>query len=481
MKQVVPLTYVGILLVAPAAWSQGILDKLNEAAAKLKGGSQPTQQSQPASSQPAGGPVSAGQGATNLHGLDDYNGCLAQTAGAQEKLNAQVLQRKLDHSPDLADDARRKIQEDAAWLNARAAGQQVPAPDPKNSQRYLLEMSDEEQREVHGAYDRFANEVHEKCEAQYGGMSQFSDPAGRRAAPIDTRVPLPDLLHAEAPAHVPTAREQRSACMGATKGVRWQIIAEHLEKKLASTPNLPAQERKAWEEDIAVVRAAQASGTTTPPQSPDPKNPMRYMTRLDTNEQLAMTREQMARMQQVRADCQGGGATQTAEASARAQELAAMHEQRRAQRNAPPADADAANAAAQAWLDAHPFTPRKYAAGSATQADYLEKSGTLACFDRVKGFRAKEVADKLATKRDSIAAEQRQQLEGWITAWRAAQQAGNDEATPPPGSAAQGYLRLLSNSDQQEINMAASTVHNKVLAECNGMDHMELNRNNSSN
>ena len=28
-----------------------------------------------------------------------------------------------------------------------------------------------------------ANEVREKCEAQYGGMSQFSDPAGRRKAP----------------------------------------------------------------------------------------------------------------------------------------------------------------------------------------------------------------------------------------------------------------------------------------------------------
>jgi len=476
MKQFVPLTCIGILVLAPAAWSQSIFDKLSDAAAKLKAGSHPTQQSQPASPQPGGGSLSGAQGATNLHGLDDYNGCMAQTAGAQEKLHAQVLQRKLDHSPDLSEDARKKIQEDAAWLNAKAAGQQVPAPDPKNSQRYLLEMSDEEQQEVSGAYNGFANEVHEKCEAQYGGMSQFSDPAGRRHAPIDTRVPLPDLLHAAAPAHVATAREQRSACMGATKGVRWQIMAEHMEKKLASMPNLAAQERKAWDEDIVVVRAAQASGATTMPRSPDPKNPMRYMTRLDTNEQLAMSQEQVARTQQVMAGCQGGGATQTADASARAQELAAMHDQRRAQRNAPPADAGAANSAAQAWLDAHPFTPRKYTAGSATQADYLEKSGTLACFDRTKGFRAKELADKLSTKRNSIAAEQRQQLEGWITAWRAAEQAGSDEPTPPAGSDAQGYLRLLSNSDQQEVNMATSIVHNKVRDECNGMDHMELHR-----
>jgi hypothetical protein len=475
MRRIIPLAYLGILALAPAAWSGGILDKLNQAAQKLKPAAQPTPQSQPASPQTGAGSPSAG-GATNLHGLDDYNGCMAQTSGAQEKLDAQVLQRKLDHSPDLAPDASKKIQEDIAWLNAKAAGQQIPAPDPKNSQRYLTEMSDEEQQEVSGAYGGFANEVHEKCEAQYGGMSQFSDPAGRRPAPIDTHVPLPDLLHAAAPVHVATAREQRSACMEATKGVRWQIMAEHMEKKLASMSNLSAQDRKAWEEDIAVVRAAQASGTNAMPRSPDPQNPMRFMTRLDTNEQVAMSQEQMPRMQQIMAGCQDGGATQTAEASARAQELAAMHEQRRAQRNAPPADADAANAAAQAWMDAHPFTPRKYAAGSATQADYIEKSGTQACFDRSKGFRAKEVGDKLSTKRNSITADQRQQLEGWITAWRAAEQAGLDEPTPPAGSDAQGYLRLLTNSDQQEINMATSAVHNKVRTECNAMDHMELHR-----
>lgn len=472
MKKVVPFICIGVLMLAPAAWSQSIFDKLKEQASKLKPGSQPTQQSQPG--QPG---TSQPGGATNLHGLDDYNNCMAQAAGAQEKLNAQVLQRKLDHSSDLSPEARQKIQEDVAWLNAKGAGQQIPSPDPKNSQRYLLEMSDDEQQEVSGSYGRYSNEVHEKCEARYGGMSQFSDPSGRlpASASIDTHVPFPDLLHATPPAHVATAREQRSACMEATHGVRWQIMAEHMEKKLASMPNLSAQDRKAWEEDIAVVRAAQASGATKPPQSPDPKNPMRYMTRLDPNDQIAMSQEQMARTQQVMASCRNGGGPQTAESSARSSELAAMHDARRAQRNAPPADAAAANAAAQAWMDAHPFTPHKYAAGSATQADYLEKSGTLECFDRAKGFRAKEIADKLTAKRNSVP-EQRQQLDGWITAWRAAEKSGAEEASPPAGSGAQDYLHLLSNTEQQEINMANSIVHNKVRDECNGMDHMELHR-----
>jgi len=118
-------------------------------------------------------------GATNLQGLNNYNACMAQTSGAQEKLTAQVLQRKLNSSPNLSAQERQRLQEDVQWLNAKAVNPRAPAPDPRNSQRYLLAMTDEEQQEVSGAYGPFANEVREKCEAQYGGMSQFSDPAGR--------------------------------------------------------------------------------------------------------------------------------------------------------------------------------------------------------------------------------------------------------------------------------------------------------------
>jgi hypothetical protein len=214
----------------------------------------------------AGQAPSGGLGASNLHGLDDYNGCMAQTAGAQEKLNAQVLQRKLNLSAGLPAQERQRIQEDIQWLNAKAANPRAPAPDPRNPQRYLLAMTDDEQMEVNGAYNRFASEVREKCEAQYGGMSQFSDPAGRRHAPIDTRVALPDLLHAAPPAHQATAAEQHRDCMAGLAGLRWQLMAEHMESKLRSMPNLSAPERKAWEEDIAIVRAAQQSGARAMPQ-----------------------------------------------------------------------------------------------------------------------------------------------------------------------------------------------------------------------
>ena len=77
---------------------------------------------------------------------------MAQTADAQEKLTVQVLQRTLGQSQHLSPQERRNIEDDIAWLNATASGTRLPAPNPKDPQRYLLVFSDEEQVE-HGLLD----------------------------------------------------------------------------------------------------------------------------------------------------------------------------------------------------------------------------------------------------------------------------------------------------------------------------------------
>src|SRR5260221_7599821 len=164
------------------------------------------------------------------------------------------------------------------------------------------------------------------------------------------------------------------------------------------------------------------------------------MTRLTPQDQIAMIQEQSARSQQLLAGCSGSspasdGGGQVSDQ--RSQELAAMHERRRAERNntSNTLDPGAANAEAQAWLAARPFKPRSYSAGSATQADYLEKSGALACYDRQKGFRAHQTVQRLETKRASGAPQDQQELEAWISAWHAAEQAGKDEpAAINPGN-----------------------------------------------
>jgi hypothetical protein len=89
---------------------------------------------------------------------------------------------------------------------------------------------------------------------------------------------------------------------------------------------------------------------------------------------MAMIQEQSARSQQIMANCNArtSAATgaQDSDAARRSQELATMREQRRTGRNVSQnLDPAAAKAEAQAWLDARPFKPGAYAAGSATQAD----------------------------------------------------------------------------------------------------------------
>ena len=151
-----------------------------------------------------------------------------------------------------------------------------------------------------------------------------------------------------------------------------------------------------------------------------------------------------------------------------------MHEQRRTGRNVSQnLDPSAAKADAQAWLDARPFKPSAYTAGSATQAEYLQKSGALACFDRQKGFRAHQNVQRLTAKRATVAARDRQELDAWISAWSAAEQAGKDEPAPISAKNQQGWLKFLTGADQQEMNLANSTLQNMVRTECSSMNYMK--------
>jgi hypothetical protein len=436
--------------------------------------------------QQGGGSISAALGATSVN--TDFPTCMAQTSGVMENLRAQVLRRKLAYANNLSPQERQNIEADAAWLEATSHGARIPAPDPKNSQRYFEEMSDAEQQEISGAYNRYAAEVHDKCEYQYGGMSQFGDPSGRAAhAPINTRIAIPDLFHTAPPVEaakpaVPSRKAQFQSCTASVMTLRWKIYADHLEqKKDAST--LSPQERREWMEDVAAVRTAQNGDGMVQPKSPG-SNPSRYLMRLTPQEQMAVNQEYSTQSIQLTQSCMSSASGQVGRldgtvTDARSQELAAMHERRRAERSSgKTADITTANADAQAWLAARPFKLRAYAAGSSTQANYLPQSGVLECFDRQKGFRAHETVAKLVTKRTSVVSQDRQELEGWISAWSAAEASGKDEPAPV-GSNPQGYLKFLANTDQQEINAAYSALHNAVASECASIDFMEVGAKNS--
>jgi hypothetical protein len=472
------LIFSALILSLPAAASAGLLDQIKQAAQNAAQNSGP----QPASNAPqagtfGGGFLPAAHNATTVN--DDMPRCMAQTYGIHENLTAQVLQRKL---PSLSAGDQKTAQEDIAWLNATAGGQRVPAPDPRNPQRYMLLLTDAEQQEINGATNQFVGEVHDKCEYQFGGMSQFGDPSGRPAhAPIDTHVALPDLLHGTPLPAAPTPVESYKNCAASNAGLRWKLMADKLQQKMDAA-GLPDAERKEWQEDIAVLRAAQNGDGRAMPVSADPRNPMRYMMRFTPQEQVAVNQEAMAAGSQARADCMNSatGGQMAPVSQSRSQELADMHARRAAERAHPQAvDSAAVDAEVQAWLAARPFTPKAYAPGSATQADYLQKSGTLECFDRQKGFRAHEIARKLMSKRMTAAPQDHQELEAWISAYVAAGEQGRDEAAPAASADPQGWMRFLSSGDQQEINAAASSLHNKIMTECESLDFMENGAKNS--
>ena len=417
-----------------------------------------------------GGSLSSGLGATDAHGWTDYSSCMASTAGHQEKLTAEVLQRKSAQSPNLSPEQRRKIEEDIQWLNATAAGaRNLPQPDPKHPHRWLLVLTDEEQMQINRANMQFASEVRAKCEAQYGGMSQFADPSGRRPAQADSGMNAPVPV---APARTgPSPLEEFNNCTASRQGLRWKAMADRLEAKLAAAKNLSAQERTAWEEDIAVIRSAAQSGGATTPRSPDPKNPLRYMTRLTGEDHAALIQEYNAASQALLARCSAATRTDKSAIAGAAPQSGGLvpspgnPNPQRLQRNAPQQQTAGGNAAGGSLS----------AALGATRADYLERGGVVACYDRMKGHMAKVTADTLEAKlktAQGLTPQQRQQWNEDIAAWRAAEAAGAEQAIPPGPNNPYRWQSYLTRAERQAINQQHSAFVNKIVAECNAMDHM---------
>ncbi len=106
------------------------------------------------------------------------------------------MQRKLTQSPNLFSQERRNIEGDIQWLNATAAGtRNLPPPDPKQPQRWLLELTGQEQMEINGANNQFANEIHQQCEDKYGGMAQFAGNGGHGAQRYVVNAPAAPPRH----------------------------------------------------------------------------------------------------------------------------------------------------------------------------------------------------------------------------------------------------------------------------------------------
>lgn len=450
-----------LLLLTPAVASAGFWGTITQAAKKLDVKT-PSQGAVPSSS----GELRSGNSATTgLNGLTDYNGCMAQTTGAQEKLNAEALERKLRLHPQLARRERRNIQEDIKWLNATAAGQNIPSPDPRNPQRYLLEMSDADQQEVHAVYAKFANEVRQRCEAQYGGMSQFSNPSGWRHAPIDTHVPFPSLSSTEPVSHR-RGPPKGNHCIAVMQDLRWNIMADMMEQKMARQHNLSARQKRGWEEDIALVRHMAHSNGLTLPQSPDPSNPTRYLQRLDENEQMQLNQTYAQRSRQALSNCMNAGISPKQRQMN--SELAAMHEARRARR-----EAERNGVTFKSDLDLRALRRIKGEWGhqvtcehnSVTCGNGLDQMAN--CMHQTKNYFYRVAAAALQQKLDkehNLSARDRSSLRVDIAKVRRAIETGH--VAGPDARSSEHWMTWLSQDDQQAVQQINSRYSSAVHKDC---------------
>jgi hypothetical protein len=289
--------------------------------------------------------LSAGLGATKLDGLTVFANCQNQSTGYREHLIADRIEAKLAQSPALTPPMR-----DAWFAEIKALHAVTPengkynAPDPKDSQRYFLGLTDKEQQAINSMAVRHSQEINLECEHKYGGMTRYSpgsDQSGQKRYEDEMRAKLnamqvidiatipitalqspfpktPEQQAAERKAQQETRRAQQkaaasaasqgivakaTACQQKLAGLRWNIMADHMQKNLDAATGLSGKDKADYQADIKSMRDAAASGAQMP-AAVDPANPMRAMMRVAPQDQIAITTEFSTQYAAKMAACQ---------------------------------------------------------------------------------------------------------------------------------------------------------------------------------
>lgn len=275
--------------------------------------------------------LSAMLGATKMDGLTKFADCQNEAIGYRERLIADRLELKLANTPGLSP------QERALWLADIAALRQVQQtrkpfspPNPRDPQRYLLGLTDQEQVAINSINSRYVQEVHLKCEQLYGGMTRYAGPNADLSGQIQYEnqlraqmsqnvpsleaIPVEPLPIPKSPAEV--AQEKKAArqaiqqaamqnfnqCTAAAKGLRPRLVAEALQRRLDNTPGISTKERGELQTDIQAAWASAGKGLDKI-ESADPKNPYRAEMRLTPQEQMEINHEYSQQYMQLVQTC----------------------------------------------------------------------------------------------------------------------------------------------------------------------------------
>ena len=207
-------------------------------------------------------PSALAQSATQLGpGLQNFVDCQNQTIGHSEHLMADRIEAKLAVSPALTPEMRDIWQAEIKALRAVTSKNRYVPPDPKNPQRYFLGLTDQEQQ---------------------ARMAQ---------------------QHAAGAAANQALVGKMTACQQKLGGLRWNIMADHMQKNLDAAAGLSAKDKTDYQADIKSMRDAAASGAQMPAPV-DPANPMRAMMRLTPQDQISLATEFGTQYSEKMAACQ---------------------------------------------------------------------------------------------------------------------------------------------------------------------------------
>jgi hypothetical protein len=288
-------------------------------------------------------PSALAQSATQLGpGLENFVKCQNQSIGHSEHLMADRIEAKLPVSSALTAEMRTIWLAEIKALRAVTPEKPYSPPDPKNSQRYFLGLTDKEQEAIQTMHSRFSQENMLACEKKYGGMTRYSpgsdqsgqkkyeqDLASKMQTPIDIATipitalasPFPKTLeeqHAErrekqqarmAQQHAAGAASNQAivakvtACQQKLQGLRMSIMADHMQTNMTAATRLSAKDKAEYEADIRSVREAGAAGKQMAAPV-DPANPNRAMMRLTLQDQMSMSTEFGTQYAEKMATCQ---------------------------------------------------------------------------------------------------------------------------------------------------------------------------------
>ncbi len=466
--------------------SAGLLDKLNQATKKLndynarqQGGQsgQASDQSSDQTGSAAGeedpdrpmdlnkqkgfkGSCEGKRSATCMDYMEAMDFCMEPLKGYRMKVTADRIENKLK-TEKLTDQQRKNLEEDlAAAKEAYKNKTDNPTIAGKaNSQRYLNDISEEDQVWINAEYNKFNQKITNKCVgADHMGIGKRTEYGG------------PTISGDEAVKQMKEKRSKEDApfeCLKKAQYVRWAIMADLMEKRM-NEKNISGKERADWEADIASLREFAEKAEGQMPPALDPANPMRAMMRLtDPNDQMAVSNETLKRTQEIGEECQKQGPQRPKQklSGTTSEVLAAKKKQ---------AKKDAENEAIYQRNKANRSNDSLSSSLGAGDLQYMKTA--VKCFDPLKGHMAKvtaEMLEKRLSEAKGLSAEKRKMWQEDIDAWRAAEAAGADQPDPPDPDNPYRWQDFVSNKDRQQINQQHAKFHNELMKKCNEVNPMQ--------